>query len=217
LNRLAWINSHADPLVEEIYLPQKDVGSLQIVLSYLPWQKQLGRCAVADELLLRLLAEAARPRQEVLSLDDRWCLLYPATGQIKPDLRPVLAAALKWAEAADGEQGADRKAAGRRYARGYVLDFRGGRPPADLMHRLDAKRKIEPLVDKASPLLILGDSPILDSWNWLKLDRSEHRSDRPGVIWWPDTSLPPSLAAELRLMQLFTEWNVFVGKTPPGE
>jgi len=214
-NRLAWIDGNAYPLVEEIHPPQEGAESLRIVLSYLPWQDQLGRCAAADELLLRLLAEAARGAEQARTLDGRWRLLYPAAGQINVDQRPVLAAASKAAETAYA-QAVEPAATAPRGVRGYVLDLRGGAPPSDLLHRLDAERTFEPRIDKATPLLILGDHPILDAWRWLRLDRQPEPSTRPGVIWWPEDSLPSSPAAELRLMKLFTEWNVFLGETPPG-
>lgn len=215
LNRLAWIDGGEYPMVEEIRTGQKGSESLRIVLSYLPWQDQLGRCAVADELLLRTLTETAKGTKDAQPWDGRWCLLYPSAESIEEDQRPVLAAALESAEAKYGNGTASSADAGLCNLRGYVLDLRGSTPPPEnLLHELDVERAIEPRINQSVPLLILGNSPLLDSWRWLKLDRRKHQSSRPGVIWCPDRLLPPSLAGQLRLMGLLTEWNVFLGKSP---
>ena len=34
-----------------------------------------------------------------------------------------------------------------------------------------------------SPLLIVGNNPLLDQWKWLQLDRPQHRSLLARVIW----------------------------------
>ncbi len=109
-NRQAWIASdeyplpagqdsnpsqNAYPLVEEIRSPQTGAQAWQVVLSYLPWQDQLGRCEVADGLFLRLLAATAKGAKDRRPLDGGWRLLYPAASEIKAGERPVLAAALK--------------------------------------------------------------------------------------------------------------------------
>ena len=180
--------------------------------SYLPWQEQLGRCGVADELFLRLLTETAKGTEDVQPLDGRWRLLYPAAKAIKFRECPVLCSARKSVESKYGSdtsvaadpQGAD--------VRGYLLDLRGAAPPENLLYQLDAERTIEPRIDKCMPLLILGDSPILDSWRWLELDRQHQKSPRPGVFWLPDGSLPPSLATQLCVMEFFTKLNVFLEK-----
>ena len=133
-------------------------------------------------------------------------LLYPAAKEIKAGERPVLAAALKSAETDVGSEAESHK------IRAYVLDLRGKTsPPADFFEETGAMKTIEARIGTQSPLLILGDNPILDTWKWLELDRAGHRSPRPGVLWWPDSSLPPSLDSQLRLMQLFTEWNISLG------
>ena len=59
-NRQTWIAGKELPLVEEIRRWPKGAESLRMVLSYLPWQEQLGSREMADVLLLRLLSEAAR-------------------------------------------------------------------------------------------------------------------------------------------------------------
>ena len=94
-----------------------------------------------------------------------------------------------------------------------MLDLRGAAPPADLFERSSFKTA-EGRISTTVPLLILGDHALLDASKWLKLARGHYRSPRPGVLWWPDNSLPPSLESQLRLMQLFTQWNVFLGEPP---
>jgi hypothetical protein len=212
-NRQTWIAGPGYPLVEEIRSPQRGAESLRTVFSYLPWQQQLGRVEMADELFLRLLAETAKGAKDRPPLDGRWCLLYPRGRDIKADERPVLAAALKSAEADAGS------AAPSREIRGYVLDVRGKAPPrADFFAETGPIKTIQARIGVKSPLLILGDNPVLDTWKWLKPDRPEQRSPGmasprcpPGVLWWPDNSLPASMESQLRLMQLFTEWNVSLG------
>jgi hypothetical protein len=172
------------------------------VFSYLPWQRQLGRSEVADELFLRLLTETAKGANDRPPLDGRWALLYPSADEIKADRRPVLAAAMKSAETGVDDAAKSRK------IRGYVLDLRGKTPPADFFEEGGAVKAIEDRIGPQSPLLILGDNPVLDSWKWLALDRRRHRTSRPDVCWLPDNSLPPSIDSQLRLMELFTEWNI---------
>jgi hypothetical protein len=158
---------------------------------------------MADELLIRLLAETAKGAKDRPPLNGRWLPLYPAVKDIKAGERPVLAAALKSAETdIDGE-------AKLQAIHAHVLDLRGkASPPADFFEHTGVIRMVEGRIGAPSPLLILGDSPLLDTWKWLELDRQHHRSPRPGVVWWPDSSLPPSMDSQLRLMQLFTEWNI---------
>jgi hypothetical protein len=59
-DRQMWIAGPDGPLVESIRCRREGAGTLQVVLSYLPWQEQLGRCEMADALLLRVLREAAK-------------------------------------------------------------------------------------------------------------------------------------------------------------
>ena len=254
-NRQAWIagddypppvgqvsnlSANEYPLVEEIDRPQTGAGSLHVVLSYLPWQDQLGRCETADELFVKLLTATAKGAKDRRPLDGRWRLLYPPAKEIKADERPVLAAALKSAETPPGDDPGETTPRGGpaivRHGpiRGYVLDLRGKTPPPrDLIERSGGMKEFEARIGTGSPLLILGDSPILDTWKWLELDQpyssrsTEPYSSRsavmspsasprlrPGVLWWRDNSLPPSRESQLRLMQLFTEWNVFLGDIP---
>jgi hypothetical protein len=208
-NRQTWIAGPQYPLVEEIRSSQRGSEALRMVFSYLSWQQQLGRSEVADDLFLRLLTETAKGAKDRRPLDGRWHPLYPAAKNIKAAERPVLAAALKSATSGIGSETESQE------IRGYVLDLRGEKsPPSDFFAETDARRRIEARIHTRSPLLILGDKPVLDRWKWLELDRPAGRSSRPDVFWWPDNSLPPSLESQLRLMGLFTEWNVFLEDTP---
>ena len=209
LNRQTWLAGPEHPLVEELRSPEKGVESLRTVFSYLPWPEQLGRSEMADQLLLRLLKETAKGADKRSPLDGRWFLLYPAAKEIKADERPVLAAAMKSAATDVGAETESRK------IRAYVLDLRGKTaPPSDLFDGTGAMKAIEARIGVQSPLLILGDNPILDTWKWLELDRPNHRSPRPGVLWCSDSPLPPSTDSQLRLMQLFTEWNIPLDDIP---
>jgi hypothetical protein len=208
-NRQTWIAGPEYPLVEEIRSPLLGTKALRIVLSYLPWQEQLGRTEMADELFLRLLKETAKGAPGRPPLDSRWRLLYPAIKEIKADQRPVLATALKSAKTDEAESCE---------VRANVLDLRGKTPPpSDFFEGTGIIKTIEARIGPRSPLLILGDNPVLDTWKWLKLDRAGHRSLRPGILWWPDNALPPSMDSQLRLMQLLTEWNISLGNIPLGD
>jgi hypothetical protein len=215
-NRQTWIAGPGYPLVEEIRSPQRAASSLRTVFSCLPWQQQLGRTEIADELFLRLLKETAKGAPGRPPLDGRWRLLYPAAKDVKAGERPVLAAALGSAVVDAGGE------AGSQETRAYVLDLRGKTPPPpDFFEGTAAMKTIEARIGRRSPLLILGDNPVLDTWKWLKPDRAAHRSSSmdtpgcpPGVLWWPDNCLPPSPESQLRLMQLFTDWNISLGDTP---
>jgi len=160
-------------------------------------------------LFLRILSEAAQGAKGRPPLSGRWLLLYPAAKDVKADERPVLAAAARSAVSnvagrADGQE-----------IRAYVLDLRGKTPPpADFFETTGIMRTVEARIGATRALLILGDSPLLDRWKWLELDRPHRRSPRPGVFWWPDSSLLPSTDSQLRLMQFFTDWNISLGELP---
>jgi hypothetical protein len=203
LNRQTWIAGPEHPLVEEIRGPQPAAAALRIVFSYLPWPEQLGHTEAADQLLLRLLAEVAKGAKGRPPLDGRWVLLCPAATEIKAAERPVLAAAMKSAESDAVGRAEPQK------VRACVLDLRGKASPAvDFLEDAVAVKAIEAQIGPRAPLLILGDSQMLDAWKWLRLDRPRRQSMQPGIVWLPDNSLPPSIDSQLRLMQLFTEWNI---------
>ncbi len=197
VNRQTWIAGPENPWVEEIRIPKNGMEQLRVVGSYLPWQQQLGQNEVADLLFLRLLTETAKGAEGRNPLNGRWRLLYPAAKKVPVTKQPVLAAAMKSAETTSSD------------VRAYVLDLSGKASPSDdLFKTMPGLATIESRIGKESSLLILGDHPILETWKWLQADRREHCSPRPGVVWLPNKSLPPSMESQLRLMQLFTEWNI---------
>ncbi len=210
-NRQTWIAGPDRPLVEELRTSRQGAEPLRTVFSYLPWQRQLGRAEMADGLLLRVMVETAKGAKGRGPMAGFWCLLYPLPGDVKPDERPVLSAAMKWAEA-----GVFYDRVKSHSLRGYVLDFRGEVPPeATITVDSIGLKSIEEKISPQLPLVILGDNPVLDQWKWLGVDRAGDRppggaSPRlpPGVLWWPDKPLPASKESQLRLMQLLTEWNV---------
>ena len=62
--------------------------------------------------------------------------------------------------------------------------------------------------------LILGDDPMLDEREELKLDREKKRIGCNGVVWLPDDELPPSGDSQIRLMLKLTELGVALGRLP---
>jgi hypothetical protein len=201
-NRETWIIGPEHPGVEEIRSPLRGTDSLRTVFSYIAWQQQLGRSETADGLFLRLLAATAKGAKGRAPLDGHWGLLYPAVKDIRASEQPVLAAALESEEASHSGE------ADGAPCRGYVLDLRGKPSPPEEFFSSSFLKRIQARIGTRSQLLILGDDPGLDRWEWLKLDRAAGRSTRPGVIWWRDSCLPPSIESQLRLMRLFTDWNI---------
>lgn len=203
VNRQTWLAGPGWPLVEELRSSIPDAESRRVVVSYLPWQRQLGRSEVADSVFVRLLGEAAKDAATRRRLDARWRLLHPAVGEVEPSQRPVLAVAV-------GSLAGDRD-----LPQAYVLDLRDAAPlPADFF-RSPAMKDIERRDGRHPALLILGDNPALDRWTWLAVDRTGGGKDGPesprcraGVVWLFDEALPPSVETQLRMMQLFTEWNI---------
>jgi hypothetical protein len=184
LNRWAWIEHKRFPLLEEVPLPAR---RRRVVLSYVPWQQQLGQKELADVAFLEVLAAASRPAR-------RW-LIHPPPSELEAKGRPVLAAAARtW----------------RRHRslapRAYVLDLRGGESPPKIVAA--ALGHLRGDVTAATPLLVLGDDPLLKQWDWAKLDRKAQSSKRPGVIWMPADELPSSPEYSVRLMQKLTQYGV---------
>jgi len=198
-NRWAWIADRDGlPLVEAIAAgTAPPEAARSVVLSYLSWAEQLGRREEADELLRATLVAAA----EASVLDVAWRSLnfvHPKRDKIDYKDRPVLAAAastvrliifkdLPWLV--------------------HVVDVRGtDRLPEGLREELKA---LESRVGAdAESWLILGDDPMLDEWEWLKLDRAKKTIHRPGVVWLSDDELPPSKENQIRLMLTLTELGV---------
>ncbi len=184
LNRWAWIEHQRFPLLEEVPLPAR---RRRVVLSYVPWQQQLGQKELADAAFLEVLAAASRPAR-------RW-LIHPPPSELEAKDRPVLAAAVK---------------AWRRHRslppRAYVLDLRGAESPPKIVAA--ALGHLQGDVTAATPLLVLGDDPLLNGWGWAKLDRKARSSKRRGVIWMSADELPSSSEYRVRLMQKLTQYGV---------
>ena len=186
-NRWAWIDDgNGGPLVEQVGLPGT---ARRVLVSYLPWQQQLGRRDVADLTLQRILLSAGARTETVSWRAPR--LLYPEANSLTRDRRPVLAGAFATSAKQESIPGA------------YMLDLRGrDDPPAALAEVLHAYEKSH---DDSMPLLILGDCPLLDEWRWLKLERDKNRPGRSGVVWMPEDTLPPPAQEQVRLMLKLSE------------
>ncbi len=239
-NRLAWIlDDKGLPLVEQVNLVSveeyrwaykngtwiREKGkslavSPSMILSYLPWKEQLGRCESADATLLAVLASAAKATATPFDYYHDWVVtIWPsnlrpdsATGIMKTSLiepteqRPILSCVAQGPiEATD---------MGPHYVN--ILDLRG---KPDLSEnspqQADAlKNEIEVAV---GPLIILGDDRLIDDWKWLKLDRKKKEINRPGVVWLCDDELPPSKESQVRLMLRLTELGVPLMAPSSGE
>ena len=223
-NRWAWIMDVAGlPLVEQIGLFSdsgieraqaggKEIRPAQaVILSYLPWEAQLGRDESADAVLLALLESAAKvqPKQiQGLPLT----FIYPQTkpgSSLDPKQRPVLTAAPSVEPVPQEGRNSDYDS-----PMCVVLDLRGPDSPeraAELSSQCKHSLERQPLVR----LLILGDDKLLDEWEWLKLDHQKKRVGRPGVQWLPDDELPPSKDSQVKLMLKLSELGVLL--TPPRQ
>ncbi|MGO8690096.1 MAG: hypothetical protein ACLQLG_10715 [Thermoguttaceae bacterium] len=213
LNRWAWIvDARGLPLVERLADASPPTTAVRsVVVSYLPWQRQLGRRDVADATFLALLSAAART-----ALPQRWrqiVFVYPKPDAVSPQKRPILAAAAAATVLTDESDAALL----------YVLDLRGPAPPPRAAIR-EAK-SLEDRIGRAEDhpgaqggtLLILGDDELLDSWKWLKLDRAKQIIRRSGVVWLSDNDLPPSTKNRIRLMSTLTELGAPLAEPGPKE
>ena len=224
-NRWAWIvDGQGLPLVEEIrtappeglpLLPGGDPptrekapqleGTPRIILSYIPWQEQLGRSENADASFSALLSAAAATSRQC-----QWHPIRFVNGDwSEPEnyACPILLAVRSggfWKRP-------DLPHAKPEYGEPIhlILDLRGqGKGPNTTETNLSqsCRREIEgaPVVN----LLILGDDRLLEEWKWLKLDRAKKTINRPGVVWLSNDELPPSKDNQIRLMLKLTEFGV---------
>jgi hypothetical protein len=203
-NRWAWIGSKDDlPLVEEI---ANQASSQKVVVSYVPWAEQLGRCEAADRTLLDILSAATEPARKLAPrMGD---VLYPSQKVLEEtkEQRPVLTAASKaWARAFIEDIP----------SRIPVIDLRGGTSP--LLEFRKTLERLENRNDDGAGPLILGDDPLLDNWKWVKIDRKKRVSKRVGVLWLPDDTLPPSKNTQIRLMLILTELGIPLKTLKTGE
>jgi hypothetical protein len=189
-NRWSWIEQGSVP-------PLEIVGKLQTgpwaVLNGIPWQEQLGRRAEADELLLEVMKAAARfsPKVETIR---QGTLLYPEKVTYDPRTMaycPALACMTH-----------DEKPAGGRV---LIVDLRGNGPiPMDCLEKWTTHAND---MNEDDRLLVLGDDPILDQWEWLKLDRTKKTMGRPRVVWLEDDQ-PWDRTFEIPLMLKLTALGV---------
>ncbi len=204
-NRWAWIaDGNGLPLVEEIRRESKDCrGHLPVLLSYLPWEAQLGRAESADSALLKMIAAAAG--MEHLPLEKSIGVLWPDVE------RQPMEKSLAWAKIRPVLGNAPLTLTYRAWTTVFVLDLMGDSAPTpDDVKALKAKGRWE-----QTPLVILGDDKMLDEWEWLKLDRAKKTINRPGVVWLSDDELPPSKDNQIRLMLKLTELGVPLA--PPSQ
>ena len=195
-NRRMWIGWPGRPLVEEA---GDILSSHRVVLSYVPWAEQIGRREEADETLVALLVASSQPPAVAERILRRARVAFPSADELKSDERPVLA---RIAEMPDPYVRIHRP-----FPSVAVLDVRGGPVPSEGPRNLLAA--FEP---GSTPVLILGDDPLLDRLKWLRLNRSKksvvERAGQPHVEWLPDDALPPSAEAQVRLMEALTEFGV---------
>lgn len=193
LNRWSWIDSPDGPLVEQVQRYESGLLSGQhcpVVLSYLAWERVLGRHEIADELLLSLLAASAKAKSAVLA--ERFGRVWPE--KVDANDRPVLARAY---DPEDHHMGGV-----------FVLDVRGDGFPTEDQWKGGAAWE-------HARMLILGDDKRLDESKWLKLDRAKKIAHRPGVVWLSDDELPPSRKNRIQLMLELTQLGVPLA--PPGQ
>ncbi|MBN1343928.1 MAG: hypothetical protein JXQ73_14690 [Phycisphaerae bacterium] len=194
VNRRSWIEVEGQPLVEE--LPSRD-GGRSCVASYLRWSQQLGRCELADVILLTILERSAeRARQEALRASVS--LIGPKEEDIRSKDRPVLAR-LRF-----------EKAMGP--ADILIVDLRGrGQLDPNLgvrLKRADTLMRAQGGQTGGARLLVLGDDEVLDGWSAVKVNREKKTLGREGAIWLADDDLPPSSIGRIRLMGVLTKLKV---------
>jgi hypothetical protein len=192
-NRRAWIaGKSGQPLIEEII---NITWGWKIVVSYLPWAEQLGRCEAADKTLRSVLSAAAEPAPKLPQrMPD---ILYPSQRILEETKkqRPVLTAASgAWDWIKDIP------------SRVHVIDLRGRTsPPPEFGKTLKWLANRD---GKSPPLLVLGDDPLLDNWKWANIDRKKRTFKRSGVVWMPDDALSPPQKTQIRLMLKLTELGI---------
>ena len=178
--------------------PMEIVGALQrgpwVALIGLNWPEQLGRREEADVLLLETLRATAgfRPPIEMVRQGE---LLHPDKVIYNPR-RMAYCPALACLGPGVDVAGASRV---------LILDLRS--PECVTDDQLEYfKTRVGGMTEK-DRLLVLGDDPILDRWEWLKIDRTNNSLNRPGAVWLADDR-PWNETYEIPLMLKLTELGV---------
>ena len=204
-NRWAWIPDRDGlPLAEAIGVAAaRGMAIRPVVLSYLSWADQLGRSESADAVLLAILSAAAKAApQEVVGHPVEF--IYPKKTELNGKDRPVLSAVRSVEPVPREDSKPDYNPPIY-----YFLDLRGKEgirhPDGDLSEI--CRNSIENR-QPSCRLIILGDDPMLDKWEWLKLDRAKKQIGAARVQWLPDDELPPSKESQIRLMLKLTELGV---------
>jgi len=195
INRQLWIEHDGVPLLEQV---GPLVAERRIVLSYLPWARQLGQNDLADDLLEYVIRIVAEPRASAekllrpLRMLDDICRAADAD----PADRDVLEATTR-----SLSQDIEQVDAVR------VVDLRGTKRVSDeLLKGISIEAAS---VDEDHPLLILGDDRTLDECKGIELDRSKMKIIKPvGAVWLPDDVLPPCQTARIRTMITITDFGV---------
>jgi len=213
-NRWAWIERNASPLVERI---GGTAGC--ITVSYVPWQRQLGRNELADALFRQILLASANPATDAPALDRRIEMIWPPEAEVRRGMRPVLAAAIErrpgMGEVISGVTKTSRlheESPSDDVPRLRIVDLRGPNLSRDEAASLQLPRD----VSERRPLVVLGADPAFDEGRWADSssvdDSDENRRKKrpPGLAWLADDSLPASASARIQLMQVLTQWGVFL-------
>lgn len=204
-NRWTVIGHGQSPLVESI--PFGQTGR-RIVLSYLPWQDQLGRNDIADALFIELLKAASRERHPP-KLKRRTVVLWPTTKMISARLRPVLFAIA--GASRDNPRLNEKKSQTL-----HILDLRGPKLSRDDAASIDLSRKGTRSVKR---LFVLGTDPGADGGRWSKQHFARTRRQKAnrrraaGIVWLPADAIPSKMADQLHLMRVLTSSGVAISRS----
>jgi hypothetical protein len=176
VNRRPCLVVKGDALILEELLLSKEA---HVVVSYLPWEAQLGRREEVDALFYSTVQHAARLGSEPFKSypDSGVTLQWPRSRDVLETERPVVHALTS------------RRS--RRKNTVHLVDLRGA--PIQL-----AKRTQLRAVLRHRPLVILGTDPMLEAADY----------KQPEVRWIADDAIPPREGARRRLMEELTDAGV---------
>jgi hypothetical protein len=211
-NRWSWVvDEKGLPCVEEVMfiIELDDLGCLRksqltpeqrTILSYLPWQQQLGCNESADTAFTRLLVAAADVAPHRAWRFGTWAS-PDSTSRRGLERRPVLEKMMPL----------PAESLAKPMSVIQVVDLRG-------QTRLNSKLLYEdwrPTTDNRG-MLILGDDGVLDQWKRLEFDRAKKRFGCGRVTWMPDDKLPASADQQIHLMMTLSKLGVALA-TPSWE